>query len=333
MTTDPRSTQPINGESAVVIDCDAGQDDAIALLLAVGSPLTNVTPEIVTTVTGNSPGSVTNLNARRVIGFLASVGFDSVPVYEGMERAFLRQNQPYFDRDQVLPGWMPTTEPLAASPRPAVQELASFVRDHPEGGVTICALGPLTNIAMAILLDRHFAQRVRRVIWMGGTIGRGNITPSAEFNAYMDPEAAHIVLTAGLEVLVVPGEIGEQAAVGESFIEELQRSNAPTAACAANLVRAMGNAADHDRYLNVGRPMYDPTVIGLLADQSMFTTVDTHITIDTNDGPSLGATHFDLDGRSGQDANAAVVLGVDAERFHGFMIEALTTPPRSREIR
>jgi len=308
----------------LVIDCDAGQDDAVALLVAFGAADGAMRPSLVTTVVGNSPGEVTNRNARSVVAFAASAGYGTAPVYRGMDRAILRPVVSYFRPGENLPGWDNTIEPVPPTKGNAVTKLVSLVRRSPAKSVTICALGPLTNVAMAILLDQKFASRLGRVAWMGGSIGRGNITPAAEFNAHADPEAARIVFDADVDLVIIPAEIGELAAVDSDFVAGLDRIAAPMASAAAGLIKAMGNQADHDRYAKTGYPMYDPTVVALLADASMFTLQPTHAAIDINDGPSTGATHFDLDKRTGRAPNVVVAVDIDTSAFQHFIVGALS---------
>lgn len=310
--------------SQLVIDCDAGQDDAIALLLAFGADSGAMRPSMVTTVVGNSPGETTSFNARSVVGLADSAGLGTAPVYQGMSRALLRPVVSYFRSGQSLPGWDSAIEPAPPTKGNAIEELVSLVRRSPAKSVTICALGPLTNIAMAILTDEEFAPRLARIAWMGGSIGRGNITPSAEFNAHADPEAARIVFDTDVDHLIVPAEIGELARVDGDLLARLDQISSPVAWAAASLIRAMGNQADHDRYVKIGYPMYDPTVIALLADPSMFTLQPAYAVIDTSDGPSLGATHFDLDQRTGHDPNVVVAVDIDASAFHHFLVAALS---------
>ena len=175
----------------IIIDCDPGQDDALAILLALGSP-DELEVLAITAVAGNVPLALTEKNARKIV---ALAGRTDVPVHAGCAQPMVRElvTAEFVHGATGLDGAdlpEPTT-PLAATH--AVDAIIDILRTRPEGTVTICPIGPLTNIAMAMRKAPDIVPRIREIVLMGGAIGQGNITPSAEFNIYVDPHAAKVV--------------------------------------------------------------------------------------------------------------------------------------------
>ncbi|MEM8747871.1 MAG: nucleoside hydrolase [Actinomycetota bacterium] len=325
--------EPSDDRRSVVIDCDPGQDDAIALLLAFGTPTIASSIEFITTVAGNSAAHVTHRNGRRVVDLATQRRDEHIAVHRGAERSLAFHSRTYFVGDDELPGWETPSPSVGAisergagvERRSAVEALVELGRRRPAGSVTIYATGPLTNVALALLADTSFEDALGAVVWMGSSIGRGNITPAAEFNASIDPDALAVVLAAGVDLTVVPAEIGESATIDEATLAEIDAVGTPSAAAVARLVRAMGDDIDRERYARLGRPMYDPTVIAYAARAEMFEAVPTSLVVDTDSGPSYGSTHFDLDGRTGGEPNCTLVCSVDASAFRRHLIDTLSS--------
>jgi purine nucleosidase len=195
----------------IIIDCDPGQDDALAILLALASP-DELEVLAVTAVAGNVPLALTETNARKIVELAGRAG---VPVFAGCERALVRppvtaehvHGRTGLDgADLPEPG-----RPLAAAH--AVDAIIGFVRDRPKGAITVCPVGPLTNVATALKKAPDIAPRIRQIVLMGGAIGEGNITPSAEFNIYADPHAARVVFEAGIPIVMHGLDVTHQALV------------------------------------------------------------------------------------------------------------------------
>jgi purine nucleosidase len=295
----------------VLLDCDPGHDDAIAILLAAGRP-DAIDLRAVTTVAGNAELDKVTLNARRV---MTLAGLLDVPVAAGA--AGPRQGELI----TALEVHGQTGLDGAELPEPAVSLDA---RDAVElmverGPATVVATGPLTNVAA--LLERA-PRAVNEVVWMGGSTGRGNTRPYAEFNALVDPEAAAIVFDSGVPLTMVGLNLTHQAQASDEVVARL---------------RAIGNAAADaavgwlgffaDAYRSVfgfdGPPVHDPCALALVIDPSLVRCVDAFVAIETEGRYTRGATVVDLHGRLGRAANARVAMELDRPRFWDLVAEAI----------
>ena len=195
----------------IIIDCDPGQDDALAILLALGSP-DELAVLAVTAVAGNVPLALTQENARKVVEL---AGRRDLAVHAGAERPLVREpvTAEFVHGATGLDGADLPAPTLPLSAVHAVDAIVDLLRAHEPGSVTLCALGPLTNVALALLKAPEIAGRIREIVLMGGAIGEGNITPSAEFNIYVDPHAAKVVFEAGVPIVMHGLDVTHQALV------------------------------------------------------------------------------------------------------------------------
>lgn len=302
----------------VVLDCDPGHDDALAILLAASSPAIELAA--ITTVAGNQTLDKVTLNARRVC---TVAGVRHVPIVPGCERPMIR--------DQLLaaeihggsgldgPDWPDPAVPV--DPRHAVDLMVALgVADG--AGLTLVATGPLTNVATALRRQPRLAERLERVVLMGGAIGLGNWTPAAEFNMLADPEAAHVVLSSGVPITMLPLEVTHGALAGDEVLARIDGLGTPVSRMAAALLRYFA-----DTYRTVfGFPapaVHDPCAVAWLIDPSLVETRPLHVEVDTRSPLSYGRTVVDLYGVTGAPPNAEVGLRLDAERFWDLMIGAL----------
>lgn len=228
----------------IIIDCDPGQDDALAILLALASP-EDLEVLAITTVAGNVPLALTAVNARKI---LELAGRSEVPVYAGCDRPLLR---PPVTAEHVhgrtgLDGAELPAPGIELAPGHAVDAIIALIRERPTGTVTLCPIGPLTNVALAMRLAPDIVERIKRIVLMGGAAGAGNVTPSAEFNIYADPHAASIVFAAGVPLVMHGLDVTRHRGGGARAPRRIRRDRSagrPRGRGHARLLRRGGEAA------------------------------------------------------------------------------------------
>jgi inosine-uridine nucleoside N-ribohydrolase len=303
--------------TAIVLDCDPGHDDAIAILLALASPEVEV--RAITTVAGNQVLEKTTRNALKV---LELAGRTDIPVAAGA-RAPLRRRlhtAAHVHGESGLDG------PSLPEPRlrPVQTRAIDLLADALEPGVILVATGPLTNVAQLLECHPDVRERANAVVWMGGAIGTGNVTPAAEFNAFVDPEAAAVVFAAGLPLTMIGLDVTHMALFGRSHSERLRP------ACRAG--RFVAEQSDfflpiyEERYGLTGAPIHDAMAVAHVLDPTLVTTRHVNVEVETASGFCDGRTVVDLGLVTGRPANAHVGVDVDPERFLELLcsrIEAL----------
>lgn len=303
----------------VILDCDPGHDDALAILLAAASPALEL--EAITTVAGNQTLDKVTLNARRVCSV---AGIHHVPIAAGRDRPLRRAPivAGEIHGSSGLDGvdWSEPTVPL--DPRDAVELIVERALADEERPLSVVAVGPLTNVAAAIRRDPQVASRLERISIMGGAIGLGNWTPSAEFNIHVDPEAAEIVLTAGTPVTLVPLEVTHRALATEAVLARIAALDTPVARMTVALMRFFATTY-RDVFGFPAPAVHDPVAVAWLIDPSLVPTSRVSVVIDTTDGPSAGRTAVDVYGTTGRPPNADVGMGLETERFWDLMIGAI----------
>ena len=305
----------------IVIDTDPGQDDAVALLLAFASA-SEIDLKAITTVAGNVPVTQTTANALRIRD-LGKRG--DVPVYCGAEGPLLLplETAEFVCGPDGLAGANLPAPASEAAPGHAVQAIIDLCRAAPEGGITLCPLGPLTNLALAFRLAPDILPRLKRIVLMGGAIGLGNITPAAEFNAYVDPHAAAVVFGCGQPIVMFGLGVTLQAIASHDQIARIGAlGNAAGRAVHGMLTRPRPGRLGSD-----GHPMHDPCVIAWLLWPELFEGRDCFVAVETGDGPLRGRTTIDWNSRLKQAPNAHVVSAVKAHELFERMIERLATLP------
>jgi inosine-uridine nucleoside N-ribohydrolase len=298
----------------IVIDCDPGHDDAMAIMLALGSPEVEV--RAVTTVSGNAALHHTTANAIRV---LDHVGRADVQVAAGADRPLVQD--PYTPGDVHGESGLDGTDlpPPARAPLEthAVDVLAEIATssDRP---VTLVGIGPLTNIAIFVARHPDAAAALERVVVMGGSIGLGNVTPAAEFNIWADPEAARRVFTSGLHVTMVGLDVTHKALfTGEQ--NERMRPRGRAAALAAELVDFYRRS--HPRI--GGTPIHDAVAVAQVVRPELLTVEHCHVEVDC--GPvSRGRTLVDLRGVTGREPNVHVATDIDPA-FNDLMADRIAS--------
>ncbi len=303
----------------IIIDCDPGQDDAIALLLALASP-EEIEVLAVTAVAGNVPLALTEANARRIVEL---AGRPDVRVHKGCHRPLVNrlETAEYVHGETGLNGveLPPPSMPLA--PGHAVDAIIELVMAAEPKTVTLCPVGPLTNIAMALIKEPTLATRLREIVLMGGAIGLGNVTPAAEFNIYVDPHAARVVFESGVPITMFGLDVTHEVLVTRPRLEAIRALGTKVGLAAAGLIDFF-NRFDSDRYEVDGAPLHDPCVIAHLIDPTLFSGKPCHVEIET-EGRSQGRTNVDWHPREQRPATATVMNAVDADRFFTLLTERL----------
>ncbi len=303
----------------IILDCDPGQDDAIALLLALASP-DEIELLAVTAVAGNVPLRLTEGNARRV---LTLAGRSEVPVHVGCDRPLLRplETAEYVHGATGLDG--AELPPPAAGPAPghAADAMIALVMSRPAGTVTLCATGPLTNLALALRKEPRLAERLAGIVLMGGAIELGNVTPAAEFNIYVDPHAADIVFGCAAPITMFGLDVTHKVLVTEPRLRAIEAIGTPVARAAAGLLDFYSRF-DRDRYGEPGGPLHDPCVIAHLVDPSLFRGKACPVMIE-REGVCAGRTVVDWWNMHRHPPTATVMRDVDADRFFKLLTERL----------
>lgn len=310
-------------EHRVIIDTDPGQDDAVAILLALASPEIEVLA--ITAVAGNVPLPLTSRNALAVCEL---AGRADVPVHAGADAPLVR---PLVTAEHVhgrtgldgadLPE--PST-PLAAGHGADV--IAETLMREPSGTVTLCPLGPLTNLAMAFERAPEAASRVREIVLMGGAYFEvGNITPAAEFNVYVDPEAAAAVLRSGAPITIASLDVTHRVLTTRDRVERL-RGMGRVGGVVASWI-GFFERFDREKYGSDGAPLHDPCVIARLIRPELFTGRHVNVEVETGSDLTRGMTVADWWGVTDRAPNATFLGGVDADGFWDLLLERLGTYP------
>jgi pyrimidine-specific ribonucleoside hydrolase len=303
----------------LILDCDPGHDDAIAILLAVASPELELVG--VTTVSGNQTLDKTTANALKV---LELAGRSDIPVYAGADRPFVRERDvaAHVHGESGLDGPDLPEPSQSARPQHAVEYLAEEIRRR-DGRVTLVATGPLTNVGLLFAL--HPDVRPERIVLMGGAIGEGNRTPAAEFNIWADPEAAQRVFVEGLDTTMVGLDVTHRALITDAHTERM-RGAGRVGVVVAELMDFYARF-HRSRYPELdGSPMHDPVCVAHLIDPTLMTVHEAAIEVDCSAGPSWGRTNVDWRGREHFGApNAKVGLEIDGERFAELVVERIAS--------
>ena len=306
----------------VILDCDPGHDDALAILLACASPALEVLA--VTTVGGNAGLARTTHNALRVLTLL---GRTDIPVAPGADRPLIREPlvQPSFHGESGLDGADLPEPAVPARAESALELTAALVRDA-RLPVTLVPTGPLTNVALFLRAFPGLHGRIGAISLMGGSLGAGNTTASAEFNIWQDPEAAAIVFGSGIPILMAGLDVTHQALVLPPDIARLEELGTRTGRVFADLMRFF--AIHHrNRYGWEGPPVHDALAVGVLVAPWLVERRRMRVDVETGDGLTRGRTVGDEEGISGRPPNAEVGLRLDREGFMDLVVDAVSRFP------
>ena len=307
----------------LILDVDTGTDDAVALMLAALHPDLDLVAA--TTVNGNNPVAYCTDNTLRVFDLLGL----GIPVYEGMATPIAREDFPIpreiLHRNGSMHGLelpIPKPQSVKQSQR-AVEYLVETYMAATEP-ISLVPVGPLTNIAMAIRLEPRIVERIPETILMGGANEIGNTTPSAEFNIWVDPEAARIVLGAGLRnVVVVPLDATHKALVSLDDCRRLRALGTPAGDAAAAFVEGRITAYDTLQPMDTAHsaPVHDALCVAYLVDPTIVTGRPAHVDIETRGELTVGRTVIDTHARFGREPNAFVAFDADAPKFVSMLLE------------
>jgi purine nucleosidase/pyrimidine-specific ribonucleoside hydrolase len=299
------------GAHPVLLDCDPGHDDAVAILLAAGRR-DAIDLRAVTTVGGNAELEKVTVNARRV---MTLAGLTDVPVAAGA--AGPRRGELITALEVHGQSGLDGAELPEAAVELDERSAIALMADR--GPATVVATGPLTNVAA--LLEQS-PDTVSDIVWMGGSTDRGNTRPYAEFNALVDPEAAEIVFTSGKPVTMVGLNLTHQAQATPAIVERLRAIANPAAEASIGWLTFFA-----DTYRTVygfeGPPVHDPCALALVIDPSLVRCVDSFVAIETEGRWTRGATVVDLHGRLGEAPNARVAMELDVPRFWDLVMGAI----------
>ena len=306
----------------IIIDTDPGQDDAVAILLALASPELEVLG--ITAVAGNVPLDWTQKNARKVCELASR---PDIRVFAGADRPLKR---PLVTAEHVH-GGTGLDGPELPEPQMPLQSqhgvdfLIDELRSQPSGTVTLCTLGALTNVALALQRAPDIAARIQQIVLMGGGFSEGgNITPAAEFNIYVDPHAAEIVFSSGVPLVVMPLDVTHQVLTTRKRMDAIASIGTPVARATVEMLDFF-ERFDVQKYGSDGGPLHDPCVIAYLLQPALFQGRSCNVEIETESELTIGMTVVDWWSVTDRPKNALVMRQVDADGFFELLTERLKT--------
>ena len=305
----------------IIIDTDPGQDDAVAILLALASRA-ELEVLAITAVAGNVPLELTARNARTVCEL---AGVADVPIHAGCDRPLERAlvTAEHVHGKTGLDGADLPAPALALASMSAVEAIVHHVRREPPGTVTLCPLGPLTNIATAFRHAPDIRERLAGIVLMGGAYFEvGNITPAAEFNIYVDPEAAAEVFASGADITVLPLDATHKALITEPRLQAIADIGTPVARAVSGWLDFY-ERFDLEKYGSAGGPLHDPCVIAYLLAPDLFRGKRVNVEIELVSDLTRGMTVADWWGVTGRAPNAHFVGDVEAEGFFRLLTERI----------
>ena len=296
----------------IIIDTDPGQDDAAAIMLALGSPELEILG--LTIVAGNVPLDLTTRNALMICELSGRL---DVKVFSGAKGPLIgpQVTAEHAHGKSGLDGPDIFKPSITLQPRCAPDFLVETILKEDEKTVTLCPIGPLTNIALALKLEPTIASRIKQIVLMGGGyFAQGNITPSAEFNIFADPEAAKIVFNCGAPIIMMPLDVTHQILTTKARIEKIQAVG-NTASLALAKMLSFYSRYNSKKYGNDGAPLHDPTTIAWLLKPELFNGKHCNVEIETESKITRGATVIDWWEVTGRPKNACVVNEVNSDGF------------------
>ncbi|WP_127111915.1 nucleoside hydrolase [Shimia sediminis] len=306
----------------IIIDTDPGQDDAVAILLALASP-EDIDVLGITAVAGNVPLSLTSKNARIVCEL---AGKPDTLVFAGCDRPLGRKlvTAEHVHGQTGLNGPVLPDPVMPLQEQHAVDFIIDTLRAHDAGTVTLCPLGPLTNIAMAFEKAPDIIEKVQEIVLMGGAYFEvGNITPAAEFNIYVDPQAAHIVFSSGAPIVVMPLDVTHKALVTKPRNDAFRAIGSAVGTAVAEMTDFF-ERFDKEKYGSNGAPLHDPCVTAYLIRPDLFTGRHINVEIETHSELTLGMTVADWWRVTDRPPNALFMGDIDADGFFALLTERLS---------
>jgi len=308
------------GARRIIIDTDPGQDDAVAILLALGSAEIEVVG--ITAVAGNVPLRLTEKNARKICEL---AGRTDIGVFAGAVRPLMRE----LVTAEEVHGQTGMNGPQLPEPEMKLREkhevdfiVETLMREE-SGSITLCALGPLTNIALALIREPAIAPRIREIVLMGGGFFEGgNVTPAAEFNIYVDPHAANVVLRSGIPVIMMPLDVTHKALTTAKRTAAIRNLGTRVGHAVADMLEFF-ERFDERKYGTDGGPLHDPCVIAYLVKPELFGGRTCNVVVETASELTMGMTVVDWWGVTRRPANALVMRDIDHNGFFALLTERL----------
>lgn len=300
----------------IILDCDPGHDDAMAILLARGCP--EIELAAITTVAGNHPLDITTLNARRICTL---AGIHDVPVAPGCAAPLMRPllTAPEIHGTTGLEGheWgEPTVQPVKEHGVDVIIDLVMASN----GDLTIVPVGPLTNIAVALRKEPRIAKRVQEVVVMGGAFTRGNVTPAAEFNIFVDPEAAAIVFGAGWPITMIGLEVTHMAGATREVMGRISALGTPVSKAAIGMLEFLREQVMREHGIDAPH-VHDACAVARVAKPELVTVQDGRVDVEVEGRFTAGMTVTEF--RQGSNFNTSVGMSLDAPGFWDLFIDSL----------
>ncbi|MER8389620.1 nucleoside hydrolase [Mesorhizobium sp. M0166] len=304
----------------IIIDTDPGQDDAVAILLALGSTELEIVG--ITAVAGNVPLKLTEKNARKICEL---AGRPDVKVYAGAIRPLARE----LVTAEEVHGKTGLNGPQLPEPKMKLQDeyavdfiVETLMREE-SGTITLCALGPLTNIALALIREPKIAPRIKEIVLMGGGFFEGgNVTPTAEFNIYVDPHAADVVFKSGIPIVMMPLDVTHKALTTAKRTKAFRKLGTRVGTATADMLEFF-ERFDEEKYGTDGGPLHDPCVIAYLLKPKLFKGRNCNVSVETASELTMGMTVIDWWGVTKRPKNAMVMRDIDHDAFFELLLERL----------
>lgn len=304
----------------IIIDTDPGQDDAVAILLALASPELEILG--ITAVAGNVPLRLTEKNARKICEL---AGKPETRVFSGAVRPLMRA----LVTAEEVHGQTGLNGPQLPEPtmelqrQHAVDFIIETLLKEDSGTVTLCPLGPLTNIALALIREPKIADRIKQIVLMGGGFFEGgNVTPAAEFNIYVDPHAADVVLRSGVAIVMMPLDVTHKALTTANRIAAFRALGTRAGVATAEMLDFF-ERFDEEKYGTDGGPLHDPCVIAYLLKPELFKGRYCNVTVETTSELTMGMTVIDWWGVTAREKNVLVMRDIDDDGFFDLLIERI----------
>ncbi|MGX9143384.1 nucleoside hydrolase [Mesorhizobium sp. 128a] len=304
----------------IIIDTDPGQDDAVAILLALGSAELEIVG--ISAVAGNVPLKLTEKNARKICEL---AGRPEIKVYAGAIRPLARE----LVTAEEVHGKTGLNGPQLPDPKMklqgqyAVDFIVETLMKEEAGTITLCALGPLTNVALALIREPKIAPRIKEIVLMGGGFFEGgNVTPTAEFNIYVDPQAADLVFKSGIPIVMMPLDVTHKALTTAKRTQAIRKLGTRVGTATAEMLEFF-ERFDEEKYGTDGGPLHDPCVIAYLLKPELFRGRNCNVTVETASELTMGMTVIDWWGVTKRPKNAMVMRDIDHEAFFALLTERL----------
>ena len=304
----------------IIIDTDPGQDDAVALLLALASKELEILG--VTCVAGNVPLSLTSENARKI---LELTRYTEIPVFAGADRPIKRTlvTAEHVHGKTGIDGPVLEKPKIKLQSKEAIEFIIETILSYPKDEITLCTLGPLTNIGLAFQREPRIKTLIKEIIMMGGGFFEGgNITPAAEFNVYVDPEAAAEVLVSGIPITMLPLDVTHKALTSRSRIESFRKIGNKAGIATAEMLDFF-ERFDVEKYGSEGGPLHDPNVIAYLLRPEFYEGKYVNVEIEVGSDLTRGMTVVDWWNVTTRKKNVYYIDKVKDEEFFNFLIERI----------